>query len=152
MSAERTLHLGDPVDAAWGDLPEATSVRRASDAEGGTDEEREADPDPARVVVRLRDDRDRDDRDASGPSGAGTANADLAVSDGTVALGRLRAVRDRYPDASVLAYSVRDRPDAAIDASRLGVEYVSGRRLAADGETLADRLAERGGTDGEAER
>ncbi|MGM0447642.1 MAG: PAS domain-containing protein [Methanobacteriota archaeon] len=143
MSAERTLHVGEPVDAAWGELPEATRVRRAGDVESGAGEEREADDDPRRVVVRLRDEGDRDDPDASGPSGAGTANADLVVSGGATALDGLRAVSDRYPDASVLAYSVRDRPDAAIDASRLGVEYVSGRRLAADGETLADRLAER---------
>ncbi|QUO49254.1 PAS domain-containing protein [Halorubrum ruber] len=68
---------------------------------------------PERVLVRLREDGGQGDR--------------------------LESVRDRYPDATVLAYSVEDDPDAAIDASRLGVEYVSGRRLAADGETLADR-------------
>ena len=54
---------------------------------------------------------------------------------------RLERVRERYPSATALAYSRDDDPDAAIDASRLGVEYVSGRRLAADGETLADRIA-----------
>ena len=138
-----TLHLGEPVDAAWGDLPEETRVRRGDDdvnedgrpdasgdpdadgnpdADGGPD----ADGNPDRVVVRLRDGEDASDR--------------------------LGSVRERYPDAAVLAYSVEDRPDAAIDASRLGVEYVSGRRLAADGETLADRLGDRAGGGGARDR
>ncbi|WP_423996359.1 PAS domain-containing protein [Halorubrum trapanicum] len=104
---EPTLHLGEPVDAAWGKLPEGTRVSRAI-GDANRDDGR-----PERVLVRLREDGGQGDR--------------------------LESVRDRYPDATVLAYSVEDDPDAAIDASRLGVEYVSGRRLAADGETLADR-------------
>lgn len=170
MAVEPTLHVGAPVDAAWGALPEETRIRRASDAasdrnadSGATGGEQDADGDsdaaapPERVVIRLRDDGGLGDGgsepsggaskpsgdSASEPGGDGAANADLAVGGDAVALGRLESVRDRYPDADMLAYSVRDLPDAAIDASRLGVEYVSGRRLAADGETLADRLAER---------
>ncbi|TKX75616.1 PAS domain S-box protein [Halorubrum sp. GN11_10-6_MGM] len=125
MPAESTLHLGAPVDAAWGRLPEGTRVgpangdADASDGSGGSGAGdgsggSGAGDAPERVVVRLRDDEDPGDR--------------------------LGSVRSRYPDAAVFAYSVDDLPDAAIDASRLGVEYVSGRRLAADGETLADRL------------
>ena len=132
-----TLHLGEPVDATWGDLPERTRVRRGDedvnedgnpDAGGNWDADGKPDAggDPDRVVVRLRDGEDASDR--------------------------LGSVRERYPDAAVLAYSVGDRPDAAIDASRLGVEYVSGRRLAADGETLADRLGDRAGGGGARER
>jgi len=128
MCAESALHLGEPVDAPWAKLPENTRLRDADegDAESGrpgsdggaasargTAVAREATP--AAVVVRLLDAEE--------------------------SLDRLVAVRERYPDAPVLAYSTGDDPDAAIDASRLGVEYVSGRRLAADGETLADRVA-----------
>ena len=146
MPAKRTLHLGEPVDAAWGELPEETRVRRpsdvGSDADGDPEGDRgpkaDSDPEPdsapERVVVRLRDDRDREAADRTRD---GSASADLAISGRAVALDTLR---DRYPDAELLAYSVDDHPDAAIDASRHGVEYVSGRRLAADGETLADRL------------
>ncbi|TKX54313.1 PAS domain S-box protein [Halorubrum sp. SP3] len=148
MSAESTLHVGEPVEAAWGELPEETRVRRASEFASGADSGREAADDPDRVVVRLRVDRERDDPDAAEPSGGGAADADLAAGGDAVALDRLGSVRDRYPDATVLAYTVRDDSDAAIDASRLGVEYVSGRRLAADGETLADRLAARAAADG----
>ena len=53
---------------------------------------------------------------------------------------RLARIRERFPDTRILAYSVDDSPDAAIDASRFGIEYVSGRRLDADGETLTDRI------------
>jgi len=121
MTAEPTLHHGEPVDAAWGELPDETRVRRVDEAASDADRNPDGDADPENVVVRLRDGED--------------------------ALDRLGAVRDRYPDATVLAYSVDDLPDTAIDASRLGVEYVSGRRLAADGETLADRLAVRAESD-----
>ncbi|WP_193365833.1 PAS domain-containing protein [Halorubrum distributum] len=150
MPAEPTLHVGDPVDDPWGELPEPTRVRRASDGGSGATEESESDGGPERLVVRLRE--DGDDGGASGQSGSGRANADLAAGDGAVATDGLRALCDRYPDATILAYTVDDAPDAAIDASRLGVEYASGRRLAADGETLADRLAERAGADEPAER
>lgn len=144
MTAESTLHVGEPVEAAWGELADETRVRRANEAASGADGNPGGDGDsdaaavPERVVVRLRDD---------GDLGDGAATADLAGGGDAVALDRLASVRDRYPDATMLAYSVRDLPDAAIDASRVGVEYVSGRRLAADGETLADRLAERSGSD-----
>ena len=114
---EPTLHLGEPVDAAWGKLPEGTRVSRAI-GDANRDDGR-----PERVLVRLREDGGQGDR--------------------------LESVRDRYPDATVLAYSVEDDPDAAIDASRLGIEYVSGRRLTADGETLTDRLTERSSGGGE---
>ena len=109
-----TLHLGEPVEAAWGCLPEETRFRRPDDDENQDDGRPDADGGPGRVVVRLRSGEDPSDR--------------------------LESVRDRYADAAVLAYSARDLPDAAIDASRLGIEYVSGRRLAADDETLADRI------------
>ena len=56
---------------------------------------------------------------------------------------RVAQVRDQYPRTSILTYSRTDDPDAAIDASRLGVEYVSGRRLREDGMTLAERINER---------
>ena len=117
MPGETTLHLGEPVDAGWGRLPEGARTV-PSDGEGDAGDGDVGCPDA--VVVRLR--------------GGAAAERGAAVRD------RLRAVRDRYPDAATLAYTVEDDPDAAIDASRLGVEYASGRRLAADGETLADRL------------
>ncbi|QKG92221.1 PAS domain-containing protein [Halorubrum salinarum] len=116
MPGESTLHLGEPVDAAWGALPEGTRTV----PHGGRESDGDGVGCPDAVIVRLRD-------GAAGERGR-------AVRD------RLRAVRDRYPDATTLAYTVEDDPDAAIDASRIGVEYASGRRLAADGETLADRL------------
>jgi hypothetical protein len=138
MPADPPVHLGEPVDAAWGELPEETRVRPASDPAGGDGEG------PERLVVRLRDGGSADDGDAGAADDA--ASAGRATGRGAVARDRLGAVRDRYPDATVLAYTIRDDPDAAIDASRLGVEYVSGRRLAADGETLADRLSGRDGS------
>jgi len=139
MCAESALHLGEPVDAPWARLPESARVRGADESEvgsgrAGSDGESAAtgetavtrEATPTAVVVRLRD--------AEG------------------AADRLAAVRGRYPDAPVLAYSADDDPDAAIDASRLGVEYVSGRRLAVDDETLADRIdALAGGRDDDAE-
>ena len=139
MPADPPVHLGEPVDAAWGELPEETRVRPASDPAGGDGEG------PERLVVRLRGGGSTDGGDAGAADEA--AGAGRATGRGAVALDRLGAVRDRYPNATVLAYTVGDNPDAAIDASRLGVEYVSGRRLAADGETLADRLAARAATD-----
>ncbi|RLM76440.1 PAS domain-containing protein [Halorubrum sp. Atlit-26R] len=147
MFAESILHVGDPVDAAWGKLPDETRVRGVSEvaSDAGADGDGDSDGGPERVVVRLRDDGGRVDGDAAGPSGDGGAAADLALGDDAVAVDYLGSLRERYPDATVLAYTVRDDPDAAIDASRLGVEYVSGRRLAADGETLADRLDGRDG-------
>ena len=165
MSAESTLHLGEPVDATWASLPPETRVRRWNDGESGatgsaseaTDADgpsaRATDADPNGIIVRLRDAPDPSGNSAADPNGNSTADpngkgapeATGATSghfaaEGAVAIDRLEAVRARYPRAEVLAYSVRDVPDAAIDASRLGIEYVSGRRLAADGETLADRL------------
>ncbi|PAU84706.1 histidine kinase [Halorubrum salipaludis] len=131
---EPSVHVGEPVDAAWGALPEGTQTIREP-------AERGVDADPPVVIVRLRGaaesdggaESDRGGSDASDGSeahGAGRATAPV----------RIETIRERYPNARILAYSVRDDPDAAIDASRLGVEYVSGRRLAADGETLADRV------------
>ncbi|GAA0546953.1 PAS domain-containing protein [Halorubrum ejinorense] len=163
MSDESTLHLGEPVDAPWASLPPETRVRRwndgESDAAGSASEASDADgpsaratdADPNGIIVRLRDAPDANGSGEADPSGSeapeatgsGAASGRFAATEGAVAIDRLEAVRARYPRAEVLAYSVRDVPDAAIDASRLGVEYVSGRRLAADGETLADRLAER---------
>ncbi|OYR59109.1 histidine kinase [Halorubrum ezzemoulense] len=140
MSAEPTLHLGEPVDAAWGELPAETRVRRASEVASDADRDPDRSVDPARVVVRLFDDETRGDRDAPELNGDGAAGRGLSVERDAAALDRLESVRNRYPDAAVLAYSAGDDADAAIDASRLGIEYVSGRRLAADGETLADRV------------
>jgi PAS domain S-box-containing protein len=117
------LHVGDRddvPDAPWAHLPaEATRIAPSERAPEGVRSGR----DPV-VVVRT------------GSGGEDTAD-------------RLRRVRDRFPDAPVLAYSDDDDPDAAIDAGRRGIEYVSGRRLTDDGETLADRvdaLAERAAT------
>ncbi|OYR80235.1 hypothetical protein DJ84_15965, partial [Halorubrum ezzemoulense] len=106
------------MDDPWGELPEPTRVRRASDGGSGATGESESDGGPERLVVRLRE--DGDDGGASGQSGSGRANADLAAGDGAVATDGLRALCDRYPDATILAYTVDDAPDAAIDASRLG--------------------------------
>ena len=109
------LHVGDRgdlPDEPWTDLPDGTVGT-------GPDGAAEVDGDAAGPVVVVR----------------------LGASDGD-ASERLRRVRERFPDAPVLAYTADDDADAAIDASRLGVEYVSGRRLAADGETLAERAAD----------
>ncbi|WP_418280520.1 PAS domain-containing protein [Halorubrum sp. DTA98] len=53
---------------------------------------------------------------------------------------RLVPIRERFPDVPIVAYTERDNVDAAIDASRLGAEYVSGRRLDDDSDTLAERI------------
>ncbi len=116
MSADRpTLHVGgrgDLPDEPWTSLPDGTALTEPDGAA-------ESGADAARPVVIVR---------------LGATGGDAG--------GRLRRVRERFPDAPVLAYTADDDADAAIDASRLGVEYVSGRRLAADGETLAERAAE----------
>ncbi|AZQ14784.1 PAS domain-containing protein [Halorubrum sp. PV6] len=126
---EPPLHLGAPVDEAWGTLPDGTRTVRAV-PERGVD----GDAEPSVVVVRLRGSESDDD-----PEG-GHSNGTRPDSHRATAPVEVEAIRARYPDTPILTYSVRDDPDAAIDASRLGVEYVSGRRLAADGETLADRI------------
>jgi len=123
------LHLGAPVDEAWGTLPDGTRTVREV-PEGGVD----GDAEPSVVVVRLRGSESDDD------SERGHSNGTRPDSHRATAPVEVEAIRARYPDTPLLAYSVRDDPDAAIDASRLGVEYVSGRRLAADDETLADRV------------
>ena len=118
MGTDRpAIHVGDRdglPDAAWTSLPAGTTRIALSELA-----ERDAPfKKDAVVVVRL----------------------DAGATD---AAERLRRVRERFPDAPALAYSADDDPDAAIDANRLGIEYVSGRRLRADGETLADRVRER---------
>ena len=108
------IHVGDRADlpdAPWTTLPAETTLIAADERDR---EPREAGADPV-VVVRIG-------------SQSGTAAE------------RLRGVRERFPDAPLLAYSPADDPDAAIDAGRLGIEYVSGRRLSEDDETLADRV------------
>jgi PAS domain S-box-containing protein len=115
MGTDRpVLHVGDRddlPDARWTSLPAETTRIASVD---GVGRPAELEPEPA-VVVRVE-----------------SSGADPA--------GRLSRVRERFPEAPVLAYSVDDAPDAAIDAGRLGIEYVSGRRLADDGETLGDRI------------
>ncbi|ELZ58919.1 signal-transducing histidine kinase [Halorubrum hochstenium ATCC 700873] len=158
MTAEGTVvHVGEPVDAAWGTLPEGTrTVEDPESPEFGRGEAASA------VVVRLAEPAESDGRAEGGESDRTDRNGRTGRSDRTDAGGRvaglaaapvgIEAVRERCPDARILAYTVRDDPDAAIDASRLGVEYVSGRRLAADGETLADRVERaerRGDSDGD---
>jgi PAS domain S-box-containing protein len=109
------VHIGDRADlpdAPWTTLPAETTLI-AADERGRAP--RETGADPVVVVVRVG-------------SGSETAAE------------RLREVRDRFPDAPLLAYSPADDPDAAIDAGRVGAEYVSGRRLRDDDETLADRV------------
>ena len=123
------LHLGAPVDEAWGTLPDGTRTVRAV-PERGVD----GDAEPSVVVVRLRGSESDDDPER------GHNNGTRPDSHRATAPVEVEAIRARYPDTPILTYSVRDDPDAAIDASRLGVEYVSGRRLAADDETLADRI------------
>ena len=136
MASEGTpLHVGDPVDAAWGTLPDGTRTVREQ-TEWDVDEETE----PSVVVVRLRGGTESDGGTERVRDDSGERDTDRAT-----ALVGAETIRERYPDAQVIAYSVRDDPDAAIDASRLGIEYVSGRRLAADGETLADRIEAAGG-------
>ncbi|WP_280587744.1 PAS domain-containing protein [Halorubrum sp. Boch-26] len=126
MGTDRpTVHVGDRdglPDAPWTRLPPETTRFALSERAGGNDADDDGDPaateavDPV-VVVRL------------------CASGDEPVE-------RLRRVRERFPGAPVLAYTADGDADAAIDASRLGVEYVSGRRLTADGETLAARVTE----------
>ncbi|VTT87228.1 diguanylate cyclase/phosphodiesterase (GGDEF & EAL domains) with PAS/PAC sensor(s) [Halorubrum sp. DM2] len=146
MTPEGTIvHVGEPVDAAWGTLPNGTrTVGEVTRSETGRDEATSA------VVVRVADSVGSDGRAGGNESDRTGRNDGTDAGERVAGLAaapvEIEAVRERYPDARVLAYTVRDRPDAAIDASRLGIEYVSGRRLAADGETLADRIrrAERG--------
>ncbi|WP_232745052.1 PAS domain-containing protein [Halorubrum aethiopicum] len=135
----RILHVGPVADAPWSDLPEGTRTAAAlpeTPATGSTDA----------VVVRLDggggDESDGTEGDGNGTeddeSDADGTENDEPDADGTETL--LDRVRDRFPAAPVLAYTVEDDVDAAIAAGRREAEYVSGRRLAADGETLADRV------------
>lgn len=131
MTPEGTpLHVGDPVDATWGTLPDGTRTIRES-AKWEDDEETE----PSVVVIRLKGAAESNGRTEHVPNDGSGPDTDRAT-----ALVRAKTIRERYPDTRIIAYSVHDDPDAAIDASRLGIEYVSGRRLAADGEALADRI------------
>ncbi|EMA59459.1 PAS domain-containing protein [Halorubrum kocurii] len=131
MTPEETpLHVGEPVDAAWGTLPDGTRTTREL-TERGVDGGSE----PSVVVVRLRG-----EAESNGRTEPIRSDGDERDSDRATAPVRVETIRGRYPDVRIIAYSVCDDPDAAIDASRLGIEYVSGRRLAADGETLADRI------------
>jgi len=115
MAADRpTVHVGDRAglpSAPWTALPAEMIWVTSSEV---VRERAEPEATPV-VVVRL--------------GSAAAADAE-----------RLRRVRERFPDAPTLAYSADDDPDAAIDAGRLGIEYVSGRRLSEDDETLADRI------------
>ena len=111
MAADRpTVHVGDRAglpSAPWTALPAEMIWVTSSEV---VRERAEPEATPV-VVVRL--------------GSAAAADAE-----------RLRRVRERFPDAPTLAYSADDDPDAAIDAGRLGIEYVSGRRLSEDDETL----------------
>ena len=115
MAADRpTVHVGDRAglpSAPWTALPAEMIWVTSSEF---VRERAEPEATPV-VVVRL--------------GSAAAADAE-----------RLRRVRERFPDAPTLAYSADDDPDAAIDAGRLGIEYVSGRRLSEDDETLAARI------------
>jgi len=115
MAADRpTVHVGDRAglpSAPWTALPAEMIWVTSSEV---VRERAEPEATPV-VVVRL--------------GSAAAADAE-----------RLRRVRERFPDAPTLAYSADDDPDAAIDAGRLGIEYVSGRRLSEDDETLAARI------------
>ena len=105
------IHVGPPVDEPWAALPDDAPTTR-TDPEDWDD----AGDGGGRSVVVVRLD-----------------GGDAAVS--------VRDVSERFPDAATIAYTVDDDVDAAIDAGRHDVEYVSGRRLADDDETLADRVA-----------
>ncbi|WP_256402384.1 PAS domain-containing protein [Halorubrum salinum] len=137
------VHVGDRLDAAWAVLPADTiSLSPADRSDLGDDiaaavSTRTTTPDGTRedaaetatdsvVVVRVG-------------TAAGSAPSRLDTDTATV----LRSVRTRFPEAKLLAYSAEDDPDAAIDASRFGAEYVSGRRLTADDETLEARIDDR---------
>jgi PAS domain S-box-containing protein len=130
MSADRpTLHVGgrgDLPDEPWTSLPNGTALTG-----------------PDGTTLTGPDGAAESDADATGP----VVVVRLGASGGDAGE-RLRRVRERFPDAPILAYTADDDADAAIDASRLGVEYVSGRRLAADGETLAERVADLAGSTG----
>ena len=134
-ASDRPLHLGSPVDSAWGDLPPATTVHpdgtASNDGDGNTPDagdgvgsgDRRSERTPTVVVVRMDDD---------------SINS---RSEGTEATQtHLERLRDRYPEVPILVYTVDDDVDIAIDAGRVGVEYVSGRRLEDDGETLTERI------------
>ena len=127
MAAEnRLLHLGAPADAPWAELPPETRVVDAVPSDGtDADVATAVAGDADAVVVRL----DVGDRDDGSNRYNGIDRPDC-----------LRAVRERFPETTVLAYTADDDADAAIDAGRHGIEYVSGRRLTADGETLANRV------------
>ena len=110
------FHVGEPVDDPWATLPDG--ARTVESVRGIRDRS----DDPAAVLVRL-------DGDASTLDDGDSVDRDLE---------RVASLAAAVP---VIAYTTTDDTDAAIDASRAGAEYVSGRRLASDGDTLADRTA-----------
>ncbi|WP_049983628.1 PAS domain-containing protein [Halorubrum sp. BV1] len=137
------VHVGDRLDAAWAVLPAdtiflspadrsdlgddiATAVSTRASAPDGTHEDAAATATDPVVVVRV-----------------GTASGSALSHLDTDTSGVLRSIRARLPEARILVYSAEDDPDAAIDASRFDAEYVSGRRLIADDETLEARIADR---------
>jgi len=136
------VHVGDRLDAEWATLPAdtvsvtpadrsdlgddiAAAVSTQTTASDGTHEDATTATDPV-VVIRV-----------------GTASGSALSRLDTDTAGVLRSVRRRLSEAQILAYSAEDDPDAAIDASRFGAEYVSGRRLLADDETLEARIGDR---------
>jgi len=134
MRPDRLLvHVGEPVSAAWGALPSTVTHVQSADAE--IDDADGDENGPAVAVVRLSESEHESKSDIDLESEDEREKPDRATA-------RLTRIRERYPNARILAYTVDDDPDAAIDASRLGAEYVSGRRLVADDETLAERIDE----------
>ncbi|MFC5135440.1 MULTISPECIES: PAS domain-containing protein [Haloferacaceae] len=133
MTAEgRPLHVGSVPNASWSVLPEGTrTVSRVPEADAGDDVVvvlLRLDGDPTESDDDRPDERHRDGREERTERGERTDRGE-----------RLRRVSDRFPETPILAYTADDDVDAAIDVGRRGIEYVSGRRLAADEETLAER-------------
>ncbi len=122
------IHVGTPTDAPWCELPEGTEIVSFRWNEGPVGLADATASSIAAVIARA----DVTDTDAFGAE-AFDADRDADVN-------ALRRLRERFPDVPILVYTSRDDPDMAIDAGRLGMEYVSGRRLEDDGETLADRI------------
>ena len=142
MNAEgRPIHVGTPVAEPWGVLPDETQT--VTDRSEGFESTGDSENDPHVVVVRLDGPQMGDgSRAENGPHTGDEPRETVetqAVEDGVRQTDRLRKVRDRFPGVPILAYTAADDIDAANAAGRYDADYVSGQRLTADGQTLADR-------------
>jgi len=111
MRPDRLLvHVGEPVSAAWGALPSTVTHVQSADAE--IDDADGDENGPAVAVVRLSESEHESKSDIDLESEDEREKPDRATA-------RLTRIRERYPNARILAYTVDDDPDAAIDA-RMG--------------------------------